>query len=227
MKPRREFLPRTRARTTTLEVVMPNQYTHTCQQCNQPFLSEKREQTYCRKGCATSARWSRRSVDNTYWPRIDRTGGAQACWLWQEGCDRDGYGKCRVPGFVERRAHRISYMLKHGHIPDGLWVLHTCDTPRCCNPAHLFLGTVADNNADMIAKGREARGDQSGARKHPERVPRGHDCHSAKLTDAQVEEARRQYATGLYRQVDLAAIYGVSQTTIGKAIRGASWKHVA
>ena len=168
---------------------MHTQYSFTCAHCKQPFTTDRRKQTYCSKGCATAAHWSSRSVDVAYWPRIDRRGGAETCWLWQAGCDRDGYGKCRVHGFTERRAHRIAYMLAHGPIPDDLWVLHTCDTPRCCNPAHLFLGTVADNNADMIAKGRDARGERSGARKHPERVNRGEQCHSAKLTEDQVQES--------------------------------------
>jgi hypothetical protein len=100
-------------------------------------------------------------------------------------------------------------MERLGHRLDGLFVCHRCDNPPCCNPAHLFVGTHADNMRDMAAKGRRARGDaawrpdrvprgdRNGARLHPERMLRGEASPSAKLTEAQAREIKRLLSAGL------------------------------
>jgi len=110
------------------------------------------------------------------------------------------------------KAHRLSWRFHHGPIPDGLAVLHKCDNPRCVNPEHLFLGTLADNNADTTRKGRwrPARGERSGKAKLTAQTVRDLRAKCRNWTDV-VEWARR---------------LGVSKPTILNAWRGDTWKHV-
>jgi hypothetical protein len=77
------------------------------------------------------------------------------CWLFLGGRNNSGYGQIWYRSEVHG-AHRISWKLHRGPIPEGMWVLHRCDRPACCNPSHLWLGTALDNVRDMIAKGRHA-----------------------------------------------------------------------
>lgn len=91
--------------------------------------------------------------EERFWKKIDKSPSPGGCWLWVGPVNGGGYGAIGVNG-APILAHRYSYQLCIGAIPNNLWVLHKCDTPRCCNPAHLFLGTAADNTADMMRKGR-------------------------------------------------------------------------
>ena len=76
------------------------------------------------------------------------------CWLWEQGCERAGYGEVGIRQSPERTAHRLSWLAFKGPIPQGLGVLHSCDVTGCVNPDHLFLGTQNDNMKDMARKGR-------------------------------------------------------------------------
>lgn len=93
-----------------------------------------------------------RPVADRFWPKVQR---GEGCWLWTGACDTYGYGLIR---WRQRdrwdKAHRVSWIIASGPIPNGLCVLHKCDNPPCVNPAHLFLGTQADNMHDMKIKGR-------------------------------------------------------------------------
>ena len=136
--------------------------------------------------------------------KIERDSRA-GCWEWT-GWRRGDYGGF-WDGYRHVFAHRFAWELWVGPIPEGLCVCHHCDNPPCVNPAHLFVGTSTDNNRDMIAKGREARGERSGR---------------AKLTDKAVAEIR----DSLERPYILAKRYGVSLSTISTARTGRSWKHL-
>jgi len=89
-------------------------------------------------------------VEDRLWCRVMIIG---ECWEFTGSRSDDGYGSIRLEGSMQK-AHRAAYQIVHGEIPAGLVVMHTCDNPPCINPAHLVLGTVADNNRDRHAKGR-------------------------------------------------------------------------
>lgn len=138
--------------------------------------------------------------------RKDKSG----CWLWTGRCYPGGYGEFK--GGTHRYAHRFSYELHKGPIPKGMHVCHTCDVRRCVNPAHLFLGTHAENMADMVAKGRQSRKGMSGAKN-----PR------AAVTRHAVAAIRSEYAMGQLSQKALAEKYGLSRTQVGRIVRGEHW----
>jgi hypothetical protein len=148
----------------------------------------------------------RLSVIRRFW-RYVTCGAPDACWLWQGSTD-GRYGELWV---LDRRvkAHRPAWMLHHRQrIPRGFCVLHHCDTPACVNPAHLFLGTQAENIRDAITKGRHIHGERVG---------------SAKLTQGQVLRIEWLYRVRGFSQHHLARRYGVTQSTIGSIVNGKTW----
>lgn len=163
------------------------------------------------------------SLEERFWSKVDKSGGLDACWEWQGWRRSDGYGECKKNGKRHIRAHRVAWEFINGPIPDGLNVLHKCDNPPCCNPAHLFLGTHFDNMADMTQKGRRACGDQNGARLYPERMPRGERNGTAKLTRQQVLDIRANYHSGQATGEQLAERHGVSKSLISGIVNHKRW----
>ena len=122
-------------------------------------------------------------------------------------------------------AHRLSWVLHNGPIPEGLGVLHRCDTPLCVNPAHLFLGTNADNTHDAQAKGRLASGDRHIWRRQPERHPMRVRPELKRLTEEDVCAMRGLKQQGMtYAQI--ATRFGANPRTVQAAVSGRSWRWV-
>ena len=160
-----------------------------------------------------------------FWDKVEKTDG---CWLWRGCVNAQGYGNVRYAGRT-RLANRVAYEFATGSEPPiGMDVCHRCDVPACVNPDHLFLGTRSDNVRDMVQKGRgnPARGDKSGARTRPDRVPRGESSGMSKLTDAIVRTIRADHAAGIATMAALARRYGVAHNTVREIVTGSSWKHV-
>ncbi len=146
-----------------------------------------------------------------FWTKVRK---GDDCWLWVGQKAGNGYGVLLYKG---RRlmAHRLAWEILRGPIPDGLWVLHNCpggDNPQCVNPNHLFLGTHADNMADMVQKGRSTRGRRDAA---------------AKATPAIVRAVREAYQTGQFTLRFLASKHGLSQSAVWKIVRRKTWGHVS
>jgi len=150
-------------------------------------------------------------LDERIWPRTDR---ASNCWEWRGARTKAGYGVIKLgprhsPNLY---VHRLVFEAFNGRIPDGAYICHRCDNPRCCRPEHLFLGDARINNQDAASKGR-TKGPHLTGETNP----------SAKLTAADVAEVRHllhQGATG----VELAARFGVSKSTISNIRKGQTWK---
>jgi hypothetical protein len=143
-----------------------------------------------------------------FWSKVNKTDG---CWEWIAGRNKDGYGQIGKTHGDAVGAHRVAYELMVGPIPEGMCVLHRCDNPGCVNPDHLFLGTRADNTADMKAKGR-ARGPSF----------YGASNANAKLTEQDVREIRFIGGSGISQRA-LGLLYGVGQTQVGRILRGTRW----
>jgi predicted DNA-binding protein (UPF0251 family) len=169
---------------------------------------------------------SARNTPETFWARVRKT---RSCWPWSGARNGCGYGSIRYGG-VTLLTHRLAWSLTNGAVPEGLAVLHRCDNPACCNPAHLFLGTQDDNMKDCARKGRIVNADISGnanpSRMHPERLRRGSHHPQAKLTEQDVRAIRAEYAAKKVSQQQLAARHGVARATIGNILTRKIWQHV-
>ncbi len=183
----------------------------------------------------------KKTLEERFWTKVARC-ATDECWLWMGARNRTSYGQVRAHNKT-MLAHRVAWELANGPILEGWRVCHRCDNSSCCNPAHLWLGTDADNVADCEAKGRAVHphGDAHGSRlypecrprgathfshTHPERLARGEHAGCAKLTAADVVIIRQRAANGEMK-IRIAADFGVSDVNVGCIVRRETWKHVA
>lgn len=133
----------------------------------------------------------------------------RGCWMWCGSRGDDGYGLISLPPKKTYRVHRAMYAATKGD-PTGKLVCHKCDTPLCVNPEHLFLGEPKDNSADMVSKGRSAKGEQVG---------------TSKITEDDARLIIRMYSLGVGTTA-IAKAVGISGVHVARIIRGDSWSHL-
>jgi hypothetical protein len=146
------------------------------------------------------------------------------CQLWLASLGSTGYGQLRFRGRT-LKAHRAAWESAFGPVPAGLVLRHRCDQRQCVNPAHLQLGTHAENMGDMVRRGRSSHGVR-----HQElsraRARRGERHGMAKLTEHQVREIRQLAAAGRLSQREIGRRYGIDQSIVSDIHRRALWGHI-
>lgn len=202
---------------------MPREYT--CLGCGKSFIPKwtGNPNHYCSMPCARKHQPRHRPLEERFWARVNKT---DDCWEWT-GPTVTGYGVISV-NKRSYKAHRMSWMIHNGPIPDGLFICHHCDNRRCVRPDHLFIGTASDNMRDMTAKGRHPYryGDDHPARKDGTFLPRGEANGQSKLTADTVRMIRAEYARGGVSQQAIADRVGVSQAVVSAIILRKVWKSV-
>ena len=188
----------------------PNHECKTCALCSKVFSairpysrSRWAEIRFCSRRCASKSRGNGREpapLSTRFWAKVSR---GESCWEWTASTFKSGYGKING-GKRTLYAHRVSWEIHNGTVPDGLFVCHHCDNRKCVRPDHLFLGTAADNSLDAASKGRLG----------------------IKLTQRAANMIRKLSSDGA-RTRCLASAFGVSATTIRVVRRGETWKYPA
>lgn len=145
------------------------------------------------------------SSEQNFWSKVSKK-DVSSCWLWVGAKNNAGYGNIKYEGKY-LNAHRVSYILNKGPIPEGYYVCHTCDNPSCVNPDHLFVGTPQDNDDDKVRKGRQTKGEE-----HP----------ISKLTEEDVLKIRTMKGS----HSEIARKFKVSRRLIGMIKNKTIWKHL-
>lgn len=184
---------------------------YVCAECERPTRQWARTPaTRCSTACRRRARLRWHDEQNrtaataaSLEARVTKLPEAPGCWLWEGAVIPNGYGQIVLFGRPEY-AHRAMWRAVHGAIEDGLFVCHRCDVRCCVRPDHLFLGSNADNVADMVQKGRQSR----------------------RLTPEQVRTIRARHAAG-ERLFVIASDYGITPEAVGAIVTRKNWRHVA
>lgn len=153
----------------------------------------------------------RPNTEADFWARCKPT--PSGCWEWQRGRLRTGYGRFSMAGERETAAHRWAWRFTNGPIPEGLYVCHKCDNPCCVNPAHLFLGTPAQNSADMVAKKRTT-------------LQAGEANNAARLTEGWARCVLALRGLGLTYDAIAAEVPGAKKANVHLICTGQGWRHL-
>ena len=161
-----------------------------------------------------------------FWSKV-AVAGPNDCWEWKGWkSSPGGYGKFDLRG-KKLRAHRVAFAITNGSFFPSLKLCHSCDNPPCCNPAHLFLGTTGDNQADAENKGRWIK--KPSKPKPPPKpkyhFPIGEKHHNAKLVPSDILEICELAKMGLCQRA-IAKRFHVSQRNVCSILQGKSWSHV-
>jgi len=150
-------------------------------------------------------------TETRFWSKVIKR-GENECWIFTGGINSTGRGMFYLNG-KSVKAHRVSYILTKGKIPDKAFICHTCDNGKCVNPNHLFIGDALTNNRDCYAKGR-----------HP--ILRGEDDPKSKLNNEKVLKIIEIYKAGEYSQYKIASLFSVSRSTVLNILRGRTWSDI-
>jgi hypothetical protein len=192
-----------------------------CFQCREPFLATtsyyndrmfRRKNSTGRIFCSTKCSYKSKTITEEQFFRSTVRNVENGCLEWQGKVHHSGYGQV----FVDRKlwwAHRYSWTLKNGYIPNGLLVCHKCDNKVCVDVEHLFLGTHQDNVQDMLSKNRH-------------NPVKGESMSGAKLTDEIVKSCRKEHFKDLSSINSLSKKYNVSHATMLKAVYCETWSHI-
>lgn len=196
---------------------VPRKLKRKCQVCKNIFLVKPSRikdggGKQCSRKCTSISTRHRLSIDpiQRFFSKISNEQHPDGCWIWEDSLNPGGYGKLKVDGKMVS-AHRYSYILHSGLIPDGICVLHKCDRPCCVNPDHLFLGTHQENMDDKIKKGRS-------------NSVKG-ELGNSILAENQVLDIKRRLKNK-ESAPNIGRLHGVSKHTIYAIKYGNSWRHV-
>jgi hypothetical protein len=170
--------------------------------------SHRDRRQFCSRACKEKVQSEnmKRPLAERFWEKVEKT---ETCWLWTGGLLKTGYGSIRDNGKA-LRAHRVAYELLVGQIPDGMLLRHSCDNPKCVNPAHLIPGTAAQNSQDALDRGRAIVGEAH---------------HNAKIPNHAIATIRAALAAGVPGKY-LAKQFGVDPTVISRIKLNKKWKYV-
>ena len=179
-------------------------------------MTKRREGAMTRAEAAAIARQRRMEkmppLEERFWSKVERR-GPDECWPWMAAVRKknEGYGAFHMNG-RHHPAHRVAWELTNGkQVPIGMVACHACDNPRCCNPAHIWIGTNRDNDADRVKKGRQAWGERNA---------------QSKLTTKQAWAMRRMHRVIGAEVAVLAKVFGVDHKTASVICKGTAWRHI-
>lgn len=200
-----------------------------CVYCGKEVIRDRyrmpKERTYCSRACAAKTK----HPEDRFWNFVDKSSSPNGCWEWTGRTMGSGYGSFTTNSPKHVAAHRYSWELRNGPIPEGMCILHSCDNRRCVNPDHLRLGTPIDNIKDAVDRNRFPTGDNHWTRRTPGWKPKtgGQGSHRRTILSAEdVRNIRSLYAGNKISIRALGKKYGVSQRAIHDVIVRHTWSHI-